>query len=194
MKRYSFLVLLLVFSVSCKKDQQPEQDQIIYTDFEPDVTVSYNYIQDTTCFTIDPDHDSVTDFSFSANRVEVILPSGSDWGYTFECTGHNGNQVTLPNQNPKKWDSLYLYDAGIAFDASFSRWRSETYFLFNIPTASYYRCLSDTSKYLGLMISKGGKQYYGWVMVDWDNYRVKLKVKSCAVRTKAGKPLRTGER
>ncbi len=88
--------------------------------------------------------------------------------------------------------SRYLYGTGEAFDSSFL-WREYVRFYHQVPFQVYYFCESDTSGYLGLMVLKNNRKYYGWVLVDWNRTTLRLKVKSYAIRKDPDLAIKAGE-
>jgi hypothetical protein len=169
-------------------------ESIHYTTLNPEVVVSYDTINNVDYYRIDLNNDSAFDFSFYASRQKVDVYGHIYYAYMFGCSGWGKNMVTLLHAHPSAPDIIYLHDSTLVVDSTLPIWRQDSYLYFDVPFSYGYECESDTSKFLGLMVHKNNRQYYGWVRLDWDKTTMKLTVKNFAIRNEPDLSIRAGEK
>lgn len=196
MKPIVFLLGSLMLFSGCTKTEEVitiPSDPILYTEITPEVVVSYDTINNVNYYRIDLNHDSAIDFSFSAFRQKIDYYGHIFYGYMFGCSGWGMNRVTLLQHNASTPGIVTLYDSAMIIDSTLTMWRQESYLHFDVPLSYGYKCQTDSSKYLGLMVYKNNRQFYGWIKLDWDKATLKLTVKSFAIRNEPDRAIRAGE-
>lgn len=134
--------------------------QIVYTDVNPDVSVSCSTIPCTSTYPLDLNNDGITDFNIIASYTSVsCFPSGSGQKKQVSVSAQNGNKVVLNMMNAN--DTI---GSNLSFSLTSGILRTLT-LSFTCPTSSG-NWTTTSDHYLGLQLSIGSSVYYGWARLN----------------------------
>lgn len=190
-KVFFFLLLGIIISMSTscknKNNELVVSDNILFHDFDPDIVItstkyygpdSFHFcsrtptpIDSTATFRFDINSDLIDDFEASVQHW-IYIGSGSS--FTLEpCLRYENFKTTVYPLNDSDKISLkstgskvneYLYGETISGDSEWSEWNSGLY----TNSVQYQYAYSPTNQefYLGIMIYKENRYYYGWILVN----------------------------
>ena len=150
----AFIVTTMMFSVSANA-------QIVYTDVNPDTTVTCSITPCAKSYNLDLNNDGTVDFTLYTSRYSDPCNNTKQEVYISSQSG-NGTVTLMMNAN----DTI---SSNLAFSASNGILRSVSSpisLVFNSCISSSGNWTSGTDHYLGLQIAVGSNTYYGWVLLN----------------------------
>jgi len=177
----------LFLLLGCKKSENTNikiaENDIIYTEVNPQILIGYDTVVQHNEWYFDLNHDSLNDFLFAAT-----------YSYLWPDTIHPLGRYFVLWPSINNWDSNFIYGIYLRLlekDYIISdTCTPHTEFMFEGFSSA---CKSDTCKYIGLSFIKNKKKYYGWIKLDWNATNQVVTVRSFAVRKSPGIPIRTGQ-
>ena len=155
LKRISaFIVTAMLFSVCANA-------QIVYTDVNPDTTVTCSTTPCAKSYNLDLNNDGTVDFTLYTSRYNDPCFNTKQEVYISSQSG-NGTVTLMMNAN----DTI---GSNLAFSASNGILRSvssPSSLVWNNCISSSGNWTSGTDHYLGLQIAVGSNTCYGWVLLN----------------------------
>ncbi|MEO8149644.1 MAG: T9SS type A sorting domain-containing protein [Bacteroidia bacterium] len=186
-KLYAFIVTAMMFYASATA-------QIIYTDVNPDTTLSCFGGSCTKSYNLDLNNDGTVDFTLYTSAL----------GDT--CPGHTRRRVYVNSQSGNATVTLMmnandLIDNNLAFNASIGTLRSNTKppgLVWTSCSVGWGSWTSTSDHYLGLQLTVGPSTYYGWVRLNVAIYLqgpgvVSFIVKDYAYNSIPNQPILAGQ-
>ncbi len=159
--------------------------QIEYTDVDPDEVLT------GTRFLLDLNGDSATDFEISNDGVF----SGATPGTTARV--YTSNSGSILGINGGNYNYPFALSEGDLIDDTQLTWiTNSNYQTLNWQGCAYANsqwCDGQVDKYLGLRITIGGDQHYGWVRLDIPADASSITVKDYAINTVANEGIEAGD-
>lgn len=209
MRTATFTVILLsVFALSCKKDEQPpppQPDNILHTELQTylEVTAADTAIvHPAGCGTIpfpsdssaslsfDVNNDGVDDYTIQCdswyNYVSSLYPC-SNYNSVIQLSGTNTNNLvfyTGSHPTAKRYDSTAVINNYYA--------AHQNGFLLRTGSGVYpWGCDFNGDAYLGIKMIDGNDEYFGWVHLNKTDFLITLK--SYALNLTPNNPINAGQ-
>jgi hypothetical protein len=205
MKKIVIYFLLIILSVSCKKDSSVEPDSILYQNLDPSIkmsTVRYYTIEDhsvctanipipmdsSVSFDIDIDSDKINDFRIyvSHNKWESTQYCGhcSIFEYTIQITGLNPtdsiSETPQYSRFPKWYDTTSIVSLKDYWD--------------NVVYLSMQGgCTRPTVNLLDSYIGIRHKNKFGWIHIAPENNNG-IEIKELAINLTDNKTIKAGQK
>ena len=188
LKKFSaFVVTAMLFNASANA-------QIVYTDVNPDTTISCSAIGCIQSYNLDLNNDATVDFTLytSYQFVPCTLSTGGIMQRVYVSSqSGNGIDTLMMNAN----DTI---GSNLAFSASSENLRRKT-FQGGQCNGSSGSWTSTSDHYLGLQISVGASTYYGWARLNvvvpgvYPTSTVYFRVKDYAYNSIPNQPILAGQ-
>lgn len=184
--------------------------QILYTDVDPDET----YESDGDFYELDLNMDGETDFTFAILDITYpgafyTITSGATFAGIFQFIWGNAYNGSIAGSTQSSGGYVYKFpyalNAGADIDDALSfqsgSYQSMAGFIgvasFPAPGSTYsFAVLGEWTgkedKYLGLRLSDGGDDYYGWARFDVDDNHHEFTIKDYAVQENAETSIEAG--
>ena len=188
LKKFSaFVVTAMLFNASANA-------QIVYTDVNPDTTISCSAIGCIQSYNLDLNNDATVDFTLytSYQFVPCTLSTGGIMQRVYVSSqSGNGIDTLMMNAN----DTI---GSNLAFSASSENLRRKT-FQGGQCNGSSGSWTSTSDHYLGLQITVGASTYYGWARLNvvvpgvYPTSTVYFRVKDYAYNSIPNQPILAGQ-
>ena len=167
--------------------QNQTEAQTIYTDLDPDVTLTST--GDPVSMDFDVNDDGITDFIFNAS-FSTSSGSGAENYYHISILGQNGARLAYTNESTVfyTWGGSYVamsknenmvipFDLGDGIGASHNFINDAKLFnmeCFEGTTSSLFYCwnrgpANNDTTYIGFRLKSGATKYYGWMRLFVDD-------------------------
>ncbi|MBK8845919.1 MAG: T9SS type A sorting domain-containing protein [Bacteroidetes bacterium] len=186
-KFYAFIVTAMMFSASANA-------QIIYTDVNPDSTITCLGNSCTKTYNVDLNNDGVNDYSISSIRSgNICQHGGMVYRSQVKVAAFNANAVVAVTNTtyPRAMNFNNVISSGLSLSTSgfvFSKYWG------NCGTGSLNLWPNSVDRYLGLKLIVGANTYYGWARMQVVfGYQPTFIIKDYAYNTIPNQPILAGE-
>jgi hypothetical protein len=201
MKATIYILLLLLFLISCKKDKklilpdkiiagQQSGSGISYFDFEPDIKcfISEPWIKQDTSIQLDLNKDGINDFTFQRKMSNPAFMGSIYDGVTLIPLDNNEICI-IPTKYPdpesvtckhSKLDWVNVLSASDTIQ-SFNLWTNKKSLIYEytdlinqcwLKEGFWSSVVKMNDKFIGFKIVKENKNYYGWIGMYADNSNI----------------------
>ncbi len=193
-KLYACLPLGMGFIITAMLLSASANAQIVYTDVNPDTTISCSAIGCIQSYNLDLNNDATVDFTLytSYQFVPCTLSTGGIMQRVYVSSqSGNGIDTLMMNAN----DTI---GSNLAFSASSENLRRKT-FQGGQCNGSSGSWTSTSDHYLGLQITVGASTYYGWARLNvvvpgvYPTSTVYFRVKDYAYNSIPNQPILAGQ-
>jgi hypothetical protein len=183
----AFIITSMMFSASANA-------QIVYTDVNPDTTITCSSVACWQSYNLDLNNDATVDFTLYTSYEFVpcgITTFGMRQQVYVSSQSGNGIDTLMMDVNDTIGSNLY-------FSASSVTLRSKT-FMGGSCNGSNGSWTSTSDHYLGLQITVGASTYYGWARLNvvvpgvYPNSTVYFRVKDYAYNSIPNQPILAGQ-
>lgn len=169
----------------------PSAATIIYTDVNPDQTLSSN----GQSFNIDLNNDLTNDFTITLNIVTTGWSQGNTTSWVPTITPLNSNAVLNSNTYPNVLNN----GATIGSSGTFNTANNQSLGVYRFWTSNgrsysttYGSWNNQSDKYIGLRLTVGSNTYYGWVRISVANQYKSVTIKDFAYENANGVAIKAG--
>ena len=161
----SFFFALIISMLSILQAQA----QIVYTDVNPDqIHTCTSFPNCTSSYSLDLNNDGTNDFTIFYYMATLGPSMGSI--RLVVITPLNGNAVSISSQHPSAlaMNSLVAYTSSWDTSANQTLRYVRKHQVHNSTDTSYGNWTTSDDKYLGLKLSVGTLEFYGWIRLTID--------------------------
>ncbi len=179
------IMIVSIFALSLKSNAQ-----IIYTDINPDTTLTGSTSSPFHYYYMDLNHDSVIDFKFAH-----FFPNASFVSAEIYCQfGNNQDEEILCNNNyPMALNNAATIDQNAGTWVNTVSGSSNSALYLNGFGGSTGNWIGVIDKYVGLRIKLNGQWHYGWARMDIPASAANMIIKDYAIQGTANTAIQAGD-